>query len=325
MYNGKENIPLCCKRMIGPEHTPPILAGPLQPLAKVPRYYHKSSTYIDDILPNQYQDSISPPIDYYVSSAWTNFASNDDRYVLPPKCVSHCLRRAKTWDFVIYVQTTLHIQREALIRAISYFDRFCYNQDQKGASVHPDKLCALAVSCLFIASKLCDRHPPSIVEVAVVSQTPKEDILKFEVLVISNLCFELSSPSALCFLHMIFEVVNVSSQTSFLSHYLLELFVLSPNFSTIRPSLIALSIVRIACDMLHQPFTMQHLLPLSGCLPSLDDYWSVFLECSDYLRNIESISGKKLLRTVFNKYNSPDYEYVSNVSVKNWFIETFCQ
>ncbi|KAA6387220.1 MAG: putative G2/mitotic-specific cyclin-B [Streblomastix strix] len=110
--------------------------------------------------------------------------------------------RAYCVDWVVDLHRTLSqtyetsLQADTLFLSISLFDRFLSRK-----VVSQEKLYLVALGCFFVASKFKETYYPSVDQLLKFApDVGKEDLLKMERIILSELHYSLGAPTPLTFL-----------------------------------------------------------------------------------------------------------------------------
>lgn len=166
-------------------------------------------------------------------------------------------------DWLSEVVEEFELRQATLYLAVSILDRFLSQQEVPRAQLQ-----LLGVTCLWIASKFEDTHPPTLQEMVEITDNSyaASDVLRLEGIVLAQLQYQLAVPTPLTFLHQLISHVqeDLSRSSPFYENpadmdsevklvhgaeYLLELALLTPDILRYRPSVIAASALQLALKL----------------------------------------------------------------------------
>ncbi|KAL3698828.1 hypothetical protein R1sor_012904 [Riccia sorocarpa] len=175
-------------------------------------------------------------------------------------------------DWLVEVAEEYKLVPDTLYLTVSYIDRFLSKN-----VVKRQRLQLLGVSCMLIAAKYEEICAPQVEEFCYITDNTygREEVLEMERRVLSNLHFELTTPTTKSFLRRFIRAAQAgyavpALQLEFLGNYLAELTLVEYSFLQYLPSLVAASAVFVAkltLDADSRPWnlTLQHY---SGYRPS---------------------------------------------------------
>ncbi|KAL2645479.1 hypothetical protein R1flu_013066 [Riccia fluitans] len=175
-------------------------------------------------------------------------------------------------DWLVEVAEEYKLVPDTLYLTVSYIDRFLSKN-----IVNRQRLQLLGVSCMLIAAKYEEICAPQVEEFCYITDNTyaREEVLEMERQVLSNLHFELTTPTTKSFLRRFIRAAQAgypvpSLQLEFLGNYLAELTLVEYSFLQYLPSLVAASAVFVAkltldSDTCPWNLTLQHY---SGYRPS---------------------------------------------------------
>ncbi|CAL5333212.1 unnamed protein product [Camellia sinensis] len=150
---------------------------------------------------------------------------------------------------------------ETLFLTVNYIDRYL-----SGNVIQRQRLQLLGVACMMIAAKYEEICAPQVEEFCYVADNTyfKKEVLQMESSVLNYLKFEMSAPTAGCFLTWFVRAAQginevPSMQLDYLANYLTELSLLEYGMLCYAPSLIAASAIFLAKFILNpskRPWTL---------------------------------------------------------------------
>ena len=148
-------------------------------------------------------------------------------------------RRQILIDWLVAVHKELHLLQETLYLTINILDRyFLY----KNFNVRKSRVQLLGVASLLIASKYEEIFPPSIEDLAFMTDfsVTSASIRNMEIKILTALTFDVSPPLPLHFLRQFSKVGQVCQKNHILAKYVMELSLLHHELATKHyPSLLA--------------------------------------------------------------------------------------
>jgi len=172
--------------------------------------------------------------------------------------------RAILIDWLVEVAEEYRLVPETLHLAVNYIDRFL-----SYVPVARSKLQLVGVTCMLIASKYEEIHPPAVDEFVYISDNTykREEIMSMEAMILNRLNFELSIATAKGFLNRFMKAAKAGecdATTEALCQYLCELTLQEYSFLKYRPSQIAAAAFRLALHTMRLPSWTPLLEQISG-------------------------------------------------------------
>ncbi|KAK6132278.1 hypothetical protein DH2020_033978 [Rehmannia glutinosa] len=156
--------------------------------------------------------------------------------------------RAILIDWLVEVAEEYRLIPDTLYLTVNYIDRYL-----SGNVMDRQRLQLLGVACMMIASKYEEICAPQVEEFCYITDNTyfKEEVLQMESAVLNYLKFEMTAPTAKCFLRRFVRAaqgVNEAPllQLECLANYIAELSLLEYNMLCFAPSLIAASSIFLA-------------------------------------------------------------------------------
>ncbi|GAV71922.1 Cyclin_N domain-containing protein/Cyclin_C domain-containing protein, partial [Cephalotus follicularis] len=216
-------------------------------------------------------------------------------------------------DWLVEVAEEYRLVRETLFLAVNYIDRYL-----SGNVLNRRQLQLLGVACMMIAAKYEEICAPQVEEFCYITDNTyfKEELLQMESAVLNYLKFEMTAPTANCFLRRFVRasegITKVPSmQLECLANYLAELSLLEYSMLCYAPSMIAASATFLAKYILSpkqnpwsspmQHYTLYQPSDLRDCVEALHRL------CSDS-------SSHSNLPAIREKYSQHKYKFVA----KKW-------
>lgn len=184
-------------------------------------------------------------------------------------------------DWLVEVVEVYMLDPQILYLAVNYIDRYL-----SGNPMDSERLQLLGVTCMMIASKYQDINSLPVEEFCDLTDDTYsvDEILEWEYIVLDYLKFELTIPTARCFLQRFVPVAQAVTEDPLMelecmSNYLAELSLRDYGMLCYSPSMIAASSLFLATFILLpsrrpwnstlQHFTLYKSLDLSECVKSL--------------------------------------------------------
>lgn len=234
--------------------------------------------------------------------------------------------RAILVDWLVEVAEEYRLVPDTLYLTINYLDRYL-----SGNTMDRQRLQLLGVACMMIAAKYEEICAPQVEEFCYITDNTyfKEEVLQMESAVLNYMKFEMTAPTAKCFLRRFVRAAQgvneaPSMQLECLANYLAELSLLEYNMLCYAPSVIAASAIFLAKYILipsKRPWnsTLRHYThyqpcDLSDCVKALHS-----LCCNGQSSSLPAIREKYSLhkyKFVAKKYCPPAIpaEYFQNLS-----------
>ncbi|XP_010521286.1 PREDICTED: cyclin-A1-2 isoform X2 [Tarenaya hassleriana] len=156
--------------------------------------------------------------------------------------------RAVLVDWLVEVAEEYRLIPETLYLSVNYIDRYL-----SGNVINRQKLQLLGVACMMIAAKYEEICPPQVEEFCYITDNTyfKNEVLEMESSVLNYLKFEITAPTAKCFLRRFVRAAQGTNevlpvQLECLASYLAELSLLDYAMLQYLPSLVAASAVFLA-------------------------------------------------------------------------------
>ncbi|XP_058189712.1 cyclin-A1-1 [Rhododendron vialii] len=234
--------------------------------------------------------------------------------------------RAILVDWLVEVAEEYRLVPDTLYLTINYLDRYL-----SGNTMDRQRLQLLGVACMMIAAKYEEICAPQVEEFCYITDNTyfKEEVLQMESAVLNYMKFEMTAPTAKCFLRRFVRAAQgvneaPSMQLECLANYIAELSLLEYNMLCYAPSVIAASAIFLAKYMLipsKRPWnsTLRHYTlyqpsDLSDCVKALHS-----LCCNSQSSSLPAIREKysqHKYKLVAQKYCPPAIpsEYFQNLS-----------
>jgi len=211
-------------------------------------------------------------------------------------------------DWLVEVAEEYRLEAETLYLAVNYIDRFLSH-----VPVNRSKLQLVGVTCMLVASKYEEIHPPAVDEFVYISDNTykREEILHMEGMVLNRLNFELSVATSKVFINRFLKAAKAGecdSTTEMLCKYLCELTLQEYAFIKYRPSEVAAAALRLALHTMRLPSWTPLLECVSGY--TADDLSGCVAEMHTVFRKAESSN----LQAVREKYSHAKFLCVSTLT-----------
>ena len=195
-------------------------------------------------------------------------------------------------------QTSL--QADTLFISFSLLDRFLSRKQ-----IAEDKLDLAALGCFFIAAKFEETYYPSIEQLLAFCthrQYTKEELIKIERIILTELRYSLGCPTPLTFLKRFAKAANADSNIGMVARFLAEHSMISYRLATnYLPSQIAAAAISHALRITGRPpwtATLQHY---SGY--SYNDLLPLMREMKEWLMRVPVM----VTQAAFSKYSQQKY------------------
>ncbi|KAL5779368.1 hypothetical protein ACOSQ2_010105 [Xanthoceras sorbifolium] len=217
--------------------------------------------------------------------------------------------RAILIDWLVEVAEEYRLVPDTLYLTVNYIDRYL-----SGNAMNRQRLQLLGVACMMIASKYEEICAPQVEEFCYITDNTyfKEEVLEMESAVLNYLKFEMTAPTAKCFLRRFVRAAQginevPSMQLECLANYLAELSLLEYSMVCYAPSLIAASAIFLAKYML-----LPSKRPWSSTLQHYTLYQpSDLIGCVKDLHRLCNSSNSSTLPAIKEKYSQHKYKYVA--------------
>ncbi|KAJ3694516.1 hypothetical protein LUZ60_009996 [Juncus effusus] len=217
--------------------------------------------------------------------------------------------RAILIDWLVEVAEEYRLVPDTLYLTVNYIDRYL-----SGNEINRQRLQLLGVACMLIASKYEEICAPQVEEFCYITDNTyfKDEVLQMEAQVLNFLKFEMTAPTAKCFLRRFVRAAQLCEeapilQLEFLASYIAELSLLEYNLLSYPPSHIAAASIFLAKFILH-PLKN----PWSGTLSHYTLYKpSELRECVNSLHRLFCNGPASNLPAVREKYSQHKYKFVA--------------
>ncbi|XP_010925928.1 cyclin-A1-4 isoform X1 [Elaeis guineensis] len=217
--------------------------------------------------------------------------------------------RAILVDWLVEVAEEYRLVPDTLYLTVNYIDRYL-----SGNEMNRQQLQLLGVACMLIAAKYEEICSPQVEEFCYITDNTyfKDEVLEMEAAVLKYLNFEMTAPTAKCFLRRFVRAAQGCEevpllQLEFLANYVAELSLLEYNMLCYSPSLIAASAIFLAKFIL-QPMKK----PWNATLGHYTLYKpSELLDCVKVLHRLFRNSAGSSLPAVREKYSQHKYKFVA--------------
>ncbi|KAG7659895.1 Cyclin C-terminal domain [Arabidopsis suecica] len=212
-------------------------------------------------------------------------------------------------DWLVEVAEEYRLSPETLYLAVNYVDRYL-----TGNAINKQNLQLLGVTCMMIAAKYEEVCVPQVEDFCYITDNTylRNELLEMESSVLNYLKFELTTPTAKCFLRRFLraaqgrkEVPSLLSEC--LACYLTELSLLDYAMLRYAPSLVAASAVFLAQYTLHPSRK-----PWNATLEHYTSYRAKHMEAC--VKNLLQLCNEKLSSDVVairKKYSQHKYKFAA--------------
>ncbi|XP_010260855.1 PREDICTED: cyclin-A1-4 [Nelumbo nucifera] len=217
--------------------------------------------------------------------------------------------RAILIDWLVEVAEEYRLVPDTLYLTVNYIDRYL-----SGNVMNRQRLQLLGVACMMIAAKYEEICAPQVEEFCYITDNTyfKDEVLQMEAAVLNYLKFEMTAPTAKCFLRRFVRVAQGSSELPLLhlecmANYLAELSLLEYSVLCYAPSMIAASAIFLAKFIL-SPLKR----PWNATLGHYTQYKpSELCECVKMLHRLFCNSFNTSLPAIREKYSQHKYKFVA--------------
>ncbi|KAF8390830.1 hypothetical protein HHK36_023129 [Tetracentron sinense] len=151
--------------------------------------------------------------------------------------------RAILIDWLVEVTEEYRLVPDTLYLAVNYIDRYL-----SGNVMNRQRLQLLGIACMMIAAKYEEICAPQVEEFCYITDNTyfKEEVLQMEATVLNYLKFEMTAPTAKCFLRRFVRAAQGCNELECMANYLAELSLIEYSMLCYSPSLIAASAIFLA-------------------------------------------------------------------------------
>ncbi|KAI4965173.1 hypothetical protein ZWY2020_055284 [Hordeum vulgare] len=216
--------------------------------------------------------------------------------------------RAILIDWLVEVAEEYRLVPDTLYLTVNYIDRYL-----SGNEINRQRLQLLGVACMLIAAKYEEICAPQVEEFCYITDNTyfKDEVLDMEASVLNYLKFEMTAPTAKCFLRRFVRAAQVCDEDpplhlEFLANYVAELSLLEYSLLAYPPSLVAASAIFLSKFIL-QP--AKH--PWNSTLAHYTQYKpSELCDCVKALHRLFSVGPGSNLPAIREKYSQHKYKFV---------------
>ncbi|CAD6238870.1 unnamed protein product [Miscanthus lutarioriparius] len=224
--------------------------------------------------------------------------------------------RAILIDWLVEVAEEYRLVPDTLYLTVNYIDRYL-----SGNEINRQKLQLLGVACMLIAAKYEEICAPQVEEFCYITDNTyfRDEVLDMEASVLNYLKFEMTAPTAKCFLRRFARAAQACDEDpalhlEFLANYIAELSLLEYNLLSYPPSLIAASAIFLARFIL-QPTKY----PWNSTLAHYTQYKpSELSDCVKVLHRLCSVGSGSNLPAIREKYSQ---HKCSTAQLCRWLID----
>ncbi|PAN33077.1 hypothetical protein PAHAL_5G535100 [Panicum hallii] len=217
--------------------------------------------------------------------------------------------RAILIDWLVEVAEEYRLVPDTLYLTVNYIDRYL-----SGNEINRQRLQLLGVACMLIAAKYEEICAPQVEEFCYITDNTyfRDEVLEMEASVLNYLKFEMTAPTAKCFLRRFARAAQACDEDpalhlEFLANYIAELSLLEYSLLSYPPSLIAASAIFLAKFVL-QPAKY----PWNSTLAHYTQYKpSELCDCVKALHRLFSVGPGSNLPAIREKYSQHKYKFVA--------------
>lgn len=146
-------------------------------------------------------------------------------------------------EWLVDVHLKFRLLPETLFLCVSLMDRFC-----KGKLVQKKNYQLLGVTCMLIAGKYEEIYPPRIMDYVEITDRAysKDDVRKMEVMVLSEVHFELTLTSTFRFLERYTRLAQSTAVQKSVAQYAIELSLVEVSMNRYMPDTIACAAIYVS-------------------------------------------------------------------------------
>jgi len=217
--------------------------------------------------------------------------------------------RAILIDWLVEVAEEYRLVPDTLYLTVNYIDRYL-----SGNEINRQRLQLLGVACMLIAAKYEEICAPQVEEFCYITDNTyfRDEVLEMEASVLNYLKFEMTAPTAKCFLRRFARAAQACDEDpalhlEFLANYIAELSLLEYSLLSYPPSLIAASAIFLAKFVL-QPTKYPWNSTLAHCTQYKP---SELCDCVKALHRLFSVGPGSNLPAIREKYSQHKYKFVA--------------
>ncbi|CAM6110077.1 unnamed protein product [Calypogeia fissa] len=213
-------------------------------------------------------------------------------------------------DWLVEVAEEYKLVPDTLYLTVSYIDRFLSKN-----VVNRQRLQLLGVSCMLIAAKYEEICAPQVEEFCYITDNTyaREEVLEMERRVLTNLHFELTTPTTKSFLRRFIRASQAGTpelQLEFLGNYLAELTLVEYTFLHYLPSMVAASAVFVARLTIYGTSN-----PWTSTLRHYTGYRAADLkECVKEIHELQCNTRNCTLPAIREKYSQHKFKCVATLT-----------
>ncbi|XP_003566081.1 cyclin-A1-1-like [Brachypodium distachyon] len=217
--------------------------------------------------------------------------------------------RAILIDWLVEVSEEYRLVPDTLYLTVNYIDRYL-----SGNEINRQRLQLLGVACMLIAAKHEEICAPQVEEFCYITDNTyfKDEVLEMEASVINYLKFEMTAPTAKCFLRRFVRAAQVCDEDpalhlESLACYVTELSLLEYSLLVYPPSLVAASALFLSKFIL-QPTKS----PWNSTLAHYTQYKaSELCDCVKELQRLFCVAPGSKLPAIREKYSQHKYKFAA--------------
>ncbi|XP_052306503.1 cyclin-A1-1 isoform X2 [Populus trichocarpa] len=217
--------------------------------------------------------------------------------------------RAILVDWLVEVAEEYRLVPDTLYLTVNYIDRYL-----SGNVMNRQRLQLLGVACMMIAAKYEEICAPQVEEFCYITDNTyfRDEVLEMESTVLNYLKFEMTAPTAKCFLRRFVRAAQginevPSMQLECLANYIAELSLLEYSMLCYAPSLVAASAIFLAKYI---------LLPSKRPWNSTLQHYTLYepVDLSDCVKDLHRLccgNHNSTLPAIREKYSQHKYKFVA--------------
>lgn len=208
-------------------------------------------------------------------------------------------------DWIVEVHLKFKLVPETLFLTVNLIDRFLSLKN-----IIRNKLQLVGITSLFIACKYEEIYPPELKDFVFITDNAysKQDIIDMENEILSELKFDVTTPSSLRYLEIYNCYLKIDKNCFMFCRYLLELFLLEYKMNRFHPNLLASASLYITFKITKK-YSCYDLIRLSEIKEEK------LRECSKEICNILDNIENSSLQAVRKKFSHPKFNEVAKIKL----------
>ncbi|XP_017085700.1 G2/mitotic-specific cyclin-A-like [Drosophila eugracilis] len=208
-------------------------------------------------------------------------------------------------DWLVEVSVTYNLDTETLYLSVFYLDRFLSLM-----AVVRSKLKLVGIAAMCIAAKYEENYPPKVDELVFLTDGSytKAQVLRMEQVILKNLCFDLSTPTAYVFINTFAALCDMPERLKFLALYISELSLMEgETYLQYLPSLMSSASLALARHVLGMEMWTAQLEEITTY--QLEDLKTVVLQLCHTHKTAKELNTQAMRK----KYHGDKYKKVAMI------------